>query len=121
MAFNAYTFDEYYCWFDSPFSSLGFGLRLGYFIVPLWTLFIVNMVLASLTYSKLREIQVPDNFLRIFQRLLLFPFIIFFTGAFVTADIIYDFAAQKSLIWLDAVGLIFVNLYGIFNAIVTFY
>lgn len=60
----------------------------------------------------------PKEILKVFQRLLLFPLILLVTGAFATADIIYDYSTKQNLAWLNNTGLFFLNLYGIFNAIV---
>lgn len=76
------------------------------------------MVLAILTFERLRSLDMPKEFLKVFQRLLLFPLILMVTGAFATADTIYEYSTQRNLAWLNNTGLFFLNLYGILNAIV---
>lgn len=54
--FNAYEFDTYSCWFKSDYIPIGFWLRMIFFFIPLWVLFIINMTLTGLTYKELKRL-----------------------------------------------------------------
>ncbi len=95
-------------------------LRLGYYFIPLWVFFFINMTLSILTYIKLKHLGLPEQILNNFKKIVLFPLILFFTGIFGTVDLIYNYVHQKELIWLNDTGLLILSLYGFFNAIVYF-
>jgi hypothetical protein len=49
---------------------------------------------------------------------MLFPFIMFITGLFATIDLIYAYATDYYIRWLDITGLVLLSLYGFFNSVV---
>ncbi len=118
IIFRAYDFNDYYCWFREDTTSLGFWLRMGYFFIPIWVFFAANMGLALSTHRYLKKIQLPEDVMKIFNRIILFPFIIFFTGIIATVDAIYTYSTKIQQDWLNYVGIFMLNLYGFFNAIV---
>lgn len=116
--FNAYQFDDYSCWFSTDESALGFWLRMGYFFIPLWILFIANLFLSVLTYRIFIKMEMQRENLRSLKKLMLFPFILFITGAFATASTLDTYINQRYLIWLNGIGLCLLNLYGFFSSLV---
>lgn len=76
------------------------------------------MALALATYRELVKMELSGDVLKIFKRILLFPLIIFVTGIFATADLIYSYSTKSQLDWLNYVGIFLLNLYGFFNSIV---
>ena len=94
IIFNAYDYNNNYCWFREDTTSLGFWLRMGYYFIPLWILFIANMAFALSTHWYLKTIQLSEDVLRVFNRLILFPFILFFTGIIATVDVIYTYSTK---------------------------
>ncbi len=49
---------------------------------------------------------------------MLFPFIMFVTGLFATINLIYAYATDFYIEWLDITGLVLLSLYGFFNSVV---
>lgn len=89
--FDNYGFVSYFCWFvpgNSNDSNVAFWLKMGFFYFPLWIFFVINLTLSVITYYKLKRIELEPRLLTIFKRLMLFPFIMFITGFFATADLI---------------------------------
>ena len=93
---------------------------MGFFFIPLWILFLLNLVLSQITYRTLKKLEIEPRQLIIFKRLMLFPFIMLLTGAFATADTIYFYLVGSYLPWLDFIGIILLSFYGFFTAIVQF-
>lgn len=116
---NLYGYDQYFCWFAAD-RVTEFWLKMGYFFIPLWVLFIFNLTLSQVTYRNLKKLELDPRQLMIFKRLMLFPFIMLVTGLFATADIIANYVKGKYVVWLDNTGVILLSFYGFFTAIVPF-
>lgn len=116
--FNVYQFQNYYCWFGPDESTTGFWLRMGYFFIPLWILFIANMTLSLLTYQKLKDLGIDRSKLNIFKRIVLFPLILFVCGLFATISIISGYINHSRALWIKNIGLILLSSYGICNSLV---
>lgn len=75
------------------------------------------MVMAVATYVRIKSMEFEGQVL--VKRLMLFPFILFVTGLFATADLIYnDIHPRNQIFWLDVVGLVFLSLFGLMNSVV---
>ena len=73
---------------------------MGFFYIPLWVAFIVNLVLSIITYRKLIRLGLDERDLIIFKRLMLFPFILFITGIFATVNSVYVYLTGHFVAWL---------------------
>jgi hypothetical protein len=65
---------------------------MGFFFIPLWTLFFTNIFLSTKTYLRLKKIELEKPLLSVFKRLMLFPLIMMVTGLFATIDLIYNYS-----------------------------
>lgn len=52
--FNQYGYVQYFCWFSN--TGTQFWLKMGYYFIPLWVLFIFNLTLAVKTYYSLKRL-----------------------------------------------------------------
>lgn len=57
--FQLYGYVQYFCWFSSEQNDSWeiFWLKMGYFFIPLWVLFFLNLGLSIKTYLELKRIE----------------------------------------------------------------
>lgn len=118
--FKVYGFNTYYCWFDSDDRRVEFGLKMGYYFVPLWAGFVISVIMSVKVYRELKELGLEKKELVFFKRLMLFPLIMLGTAFFPTVNLIYNFMADEFPEWLDNFSSIATGLYGLINSFVSF-
>lgn len=54
-ALGLYGYVQYFCWFNTG-QATTFWLKMGFFFIPLWVFFILNLSLSVKTYLSLKKI-----------------------------------------------------------------
>lgn len=116
MPVEVYGYGQYYCWFQST-GVLPVTMSMVFYYLPLWAFFIANTVMFTLTYKRLKELEMERSQLRVFKRMLFFPLILFVVALFSTIHRIL-LIVSEDILAVAILDYFFTSLYGFFNALV---
>lgn len=114
---DVYGYGQYYCWF-LPTGVLPISMSMVFYYLPLWAFFIANTVMFTLTYRRLKELEMERYQLRVFKRMLFFPLILFVVALFSTIHRIL-LIANEDILAFAILDYLFTGLYGFLNALVS--